>query len=52
LDEHRYTVPVGLSVSEEVQSGGKGVDAIIANDGGNAYRLSAHAWIPAGEGAT
>ena len=52
LDEHRYTVPIGLTVNDEVRSGAKGVDAIIANDGGNAYRISAYAWIPAGGGAT
>ena len=52
LDQHRYTVPIGLTVYDEVQNGGKGVDTIIANDGGNAYRISSYAWVPAGEGAT
>ena len=52
LDEHRYTVPIGLAVYVEVQDGGKGVDTIIANDGGNAYRISSYAWVPAREGAT
>ena len=52
LDEHRYTVPIGLTVYEEVRNGGKGVDTIIANDGGNAYRISSYAWVPAGDGAT
>ena len=52
LDEQRYTVPIGLTVSDEVRNGAKGVDAIVANDGGNAYRISGYAWIPAGGGAT
>lgn len=52
LDEHRYTVPIDLTVHYEVLSGAKGVDLIIANDGGNAYRISSYAWVPAGEGAT
>ncbi|MGB5324467.1 MAG: hypothetical protein WBN40_03450 [Pseudomonadales bacterium] len=41
-----------MTVHDEVRAGGKGVDAIIANDGGNAYRISGYAWIPAGAGAT
>ena len=52
LDEHRYTVPIDLTVYDDVRNGGKGVDTIIANDGGNAYRISSYAWVPAGEGAT
>ena len=52
MDEHRYTVPIGLTVYDEVRNGGKGVDTIVANDGGNAYRISSYAWVPAGEGAT
>jgi hypothetical protein len=52
LDEHRYTVPIGLTVYDEVRNGGKGVDTIVADDGGNAYRISGYAWVPAGEGAT
>ena len=52
LYEQRYTVPIGLTVSDEVRKGAKGVDAIIANDGGNAYRISSYAWVPAGDGAT
>ena len=46
LDEHRYTVPIGLTVYDEVRSGAKGVDTIVANDGGNAYRISSYAWVP------
>jgi len=52
LDEHGYTVPIGLTVYDELRSGAKGVDTIVANDGGNAYRISSYAWVPAGEGAT
>ena len=44
LYEHRYTVPIGLTVSDEVRKGAKGVDAIVANDGGNAYRISSFEW--------
>ncbi len=52
LDEHRYTVPIGLTVYDEVRSGAKGVDTIVANDGGNAYRISSYAWVPARGDAT
>jgi len=45
-------VPIGLTVYDEVRNGAKGVDTMIANDGGNAYRISSYAWVPAGEGAT
>ncbi len=52
LDEHRYLVPVGYTVGEELRNGAEGVDVIIANDGGNAYKISNYAWVHLASGAT
>lgn len=52
LNDHTYVPPIGLTVNEDLRNGAEGVDAIVANDGGNAYRVANHARIPAGGGAT
>jgi hypothetical protein len=52
LDEHRYSAPIGLTVDGDLRNGAEGVDVIVANDGGNAYRISNYAWVPVAGGAT
>lgn len=48
----RSPEPIGLTVHDDLRNGAEGVDAIVANDGGNAYRIANYAWLPAGGGAT
>ncbi len=46
LDLRSYAAPMGGTVDEDLQNGAEGVDAIVANDGGNAYRISSFEWRP------
>ena len=46
LNWRSYDAPVGASVEEDLRNGAEGVDAIVANDGGNAYRISDFDWRP------
>ena len=50
LNIRSFDAPVGTSVDEDLQYGADGVDAIVANDGGNAYRINDFEWrhIPFG----
>jgi len=52
LDSHRYDAPIGVTVNEDLRYGASGVDAIVSNDGGNAYRISNFDWIYLPTGAT
>ena len=44
LDMRSFDAPVGTTVYEDLQYGAEGVDAIVANDGGNAYRIDDFEW--------
>jgi len=44
LDSHSYKAPVAMTAGGDVKNGALGVDTIVRNDGGNAYRISNHAW--------
>ena len=46
LDGRTYAAPMGATVDEDLRNGAEGVDAIVANDGGNAYRISSYEWRP------
>jgi len=44
LDIRSFDAPVGTTVYEDLRYGAEGVDAIVANDGGNAYRINGFEW--------
>ena len=46
LDLRDYDAPMGASLYEDLLFGAEGVDAIVANDGGNAYRITDFEWRP------
>ena len=50
IDDHVYNAPIGMTVGQDVVNGAKGVDGIVANDGGNAYRISNFSWLEIGDG--
>ena len=52
LDSHTYDAPIGVSVDQDLKYGALGVDAIVSNDGGNAYRISNFNWVYLPTGAT
>ena len=52
LGEHRYAAPIGLTVRDDLRNGAEGVDAIVNNEGGNAYQISSYVWVPMGDGST
>ena len=52
LGEHRYAAPIGLTVHDDLRNGAEGVDVIVTNEGGNAYRLASYVWVPMGDGST
>jgi hypothetical protein len=48
-----YAAPVGVTVYGDLNNGAEGVDGIVQNDGGNAYRIDSYAWVPYGyDGST
>ena len=44
IDNHTYNAPIGVSVGEDVRNGAEGVDQIVKNYGGNAYRITEFGW--------
>ena len=52
LDSHRYDAPIGTTVDDDLRHGALGVDAIVSNDGGDAYRISNFNWAYLATGAT
>ena len=44
IDNHTYNAPIGLSVGGDVRNGAEGVDQIVENYGGNAYRIIYFGW--------
>jgi hypothetical protein len=46
LASHEYLATSGMVATMDLKNGAEGVDAIIENDGGNAYRISDHSWVP------
>jgi len=50
IDDHIYNAPIGMTVNQDVANGAEGVDGIVANDGGNAYRISDFSWLEIGDG--
>ncbi len=51
IDDHVYNAPIGMTVQGDVRSGAEGVDGVVANDGGNAYRITNFSWLPVGDGS-
>lgn len=51
IDDHVYNAPIGMTVQGDVRSGAEGVDGIVADDGGNAYRIANFSWLPVGDGS-
>ena len=39
-----------MTVNQDVASAAEGVDGIVANDGGNAYKISDFSWLEIGDG--
>ena len=39
-----------MTAGGDLKNGAEGVDAIVENDGGNAYRISDYGWIQANTG--
>ena len=48
LSQRNYAAPIGMTVGEDLRNGAEGVDAIVGNDGGNAYRVSHFEWANLG----
>ena len=44
IDNHTYNAPIGLSAGGDVRNGAEGVDQIVENYGGNAYRITEFGW--------
>jgi len=51
ISEHSYNAPIGLSVQGDVNAGAEGVDGIVSNEGGNAYRIRNFSWLPVADGS-
>jgi len=51
IDNHVYNAPIGMTVQSDVEAGAEGVDGMVANDGGNAYRISNFSWLPVADGS-
>ncbi len=51
LADHVYNAPIGYSVQGDVNAGAEGVDGIVANEGGNAYRITNFGWLPVADGS-
>ncbi|MCL1938617.1 MAG: hypothetical protein FWF52_09520 [Candidatus Azobacteroides sp.] len=48
-----YTVPIGLTVKDDLKNGAKGIDEWVTIDGGNTYVLINYKWITVNnDGAT
>ena len=47
-----YAAPIGMTLTEDLRNGADGVDLIVANDGGNAYRIDSYVWAPFPDGST
>ena len=47
---HQYTASQAMTAGGDLKNGAEGVDAIVENDGGNAYRISDYGWIQANTG--
>lgn len=45
----KYSSPIGLTVSEDLNGGAKGVDEWVAADGGNAYVVNTFEWVTVGD---
>jgi len=49
----KYTSPIGLTVSGDLENGALGIDEWVKADGGNAYSVANFEWISVGDrGAT
>ena len=51
IADHVYSAPIGLTVYGDVNAGAEGVDSMVANDGGNAYRITDFSWLPVADGS-
>lgn len=51
IDDHVYNAPIGMTVQGDVRAGAEGIDGIVANDGGNSYRITNFSWLPVGDGS-
>lgn len=51
IDDHAYNAPIGLTVQGDVRAGAEGVDGIVTNHGGNAYRIRSFGWLQVGDGS-
>jgi|GEM_PF-4849345 len=51
IADHTYNAPIGLTVYGDVNAGAEGVDGIVANEGGNAYRVTNFSWHPVADGS-
>lgn len=45
-----YTAPQGRTQKGDIRNVARGVDATVKLDGGNAYRIIGHGWVPANYG--
>ena len=52
IDNHTYNAPIGFSVGGDVRNGAEGVDQIVENYGGNAYRITEFGWTIVREDGT
>ena len=43
-----YAAPLGWTAAGDLENGAKGVDGIVKNDGGNAYRIQSYEWTDGG----
>ena len=43
--DRKYTAPVGMTVSGDVENAALGIDEWVNADGGNAYSLANYEWI-------
>ena len=51
IADHVYNAPIGMTVYGDVNAGAEGVDSMVTNDGGNAYRITNFSWLPVADGS-
>ena len=51
IADHTYNAPIGMTVHGDVKAGAEGVDSMVVNDGGNAYRIRNFSWLRVADGS-
>lgn len=52
VEDRKYTSPIGLTVNNDVENGGRGVDEWVLADNGNSYTVNNFEWISVGDQGT